>query len=112
MPRGTACCCLTSLIAHVLHTGGRYAEAATLRDEAATSMLGWFVGRGEDDPHGHLLRVGVAYNRYMGHAFSARDISEAKVPPFNAVRIRRTRCRNVSSRADMIKQQSRLCVRL
>ena len=42
-------------------------------------MLGWFVGRGEDDPHGHLLRMGVAYNRYMGHAFSARDISEAKV---------------------------------
>jgi hypothetical protein len=59
----------------------RYAEAATLRDEAATSMLGWFVGRGEDDPHGHLLRVGAAYNRYMGHAFSARDISEAKVLP-------------------------------
>ena len=43
-------------------------------------MLGWFVGRGEDDPHGHLLRVSTAYNRYMGHAFSARDISAAKVP--------------------------------
>ncbi len=63
-----------------LASTSRYAEAATLRDEAATSVLGWFVGRGEDDPHGHLLRVSTAYNRYMGHAFSARDISAAKVP--------------------------------
>ncbi len=62
-----------------LAPASRYAEAATLRDEAATSVLGWFVGRGEDDPHGHLLRVSTAYNRYMGHAFSARDISAAKV---------------------------------
>ena len=60
----------------------RYAEAATLRDAAATSVLGWFVGRGQDDPHGHLLRVSTAYNRYMGHAFSARDISAAKVATF------------------------------
>ena len=42
-------------------------------------MLGWFVGRGENDPQGHLLRVSMAYNRYMGHAFSARDIHDVKV---------------------------------
>jgi hypothetical protein len=39
-------------------------------------LLGWWVGRGEGDPSGHLLRVQPDFSRYVATAVSPRDITE------------------------------------
>lgn len=56
----------------------RYADAAKIRDEAATGLVGWWVGRGEGDAQGHLLRVSAGYSRFVGQAYLPKEIAEVK----------------------------------
>ena len=51
-------------------------DAARLRDESGVGLLGWWVGRGPGDDHGHLLRVTTDFGRYCGTVYSPRDIGE------------------------------------
>lgn len=57
----------------------RYSDASVLRDAGGAGLLGWWAGKSEGDPHGHLLRVTADYSRYMGHAFTPRDLAELNV---------------------------------
>ena len=41
--------------------------------------MGWWVGRGEGDAKGHLLRVTAGYSRMVGQAYLPKDIAEIKV---------------------------------
>lgn len=52
------------------------ADAAALRDQSGASLLGWWVGRGEDDAVGHLLRITRDFGRLVGTVYSARDITD------------------------------------
>ncbi|KAL4425295.1 hypothetical protein ABPG75_009311 [Micractinium tetrahymenae] len=54
----------------------RFADAAALRDESGASLLGWWVGRAEDDAVGHLLRITRDFGRLVGTVYSARDITD------------------------------------
>jgi hypothetical protein len=38
-------------------------------------MLGWWVGRGDSDQMGHLLRVTPDFCRYVASAYTPRDIT-------------------------------------
>lgn len=51
-------------------------DAAALRDESGASLLGWWVGRGEDDAVGHLLRITRDFGRLVGTVYTARDITD------------------------------------
>ena len=57
----------------------RYEDAARLRDEAHTSIEGWWAGRGEDDPYGHLLFVQQGFGCYKGAAYLPRNLMEIRV---------------------------------
>ncbi|KAI7835685.1 hypothetical protein COHA_010424 [Chlorella ohadii] len=54
----------------------RFEDAARLRDQAAVSAVGWWVGRGNGDPCGHLLRITPDFSRYVGQVYSPRDLTE------------------------------------
>ncbi len=62
------------------------ADAARLRDQAAVSAVGWWVGRGNGDPCGHLLRITPDFSRYVGQVYSPRDLTE--LMPVRAVLFR------------------------
>ncbi|KAL4854555.1 Protein EXECUTER 2 [Chlorella vulgaris] len=53
----------------------RFADAARLRDDSRVGMLGWWVGRGDSDQMGHLLRVTPDFCRYVASAYTPRDIT-------------------------------------
>eukprot|EP00955_Chlamydomonas_euryale_P066814 359650-Chlamydomonas_euryale.AAC.21 len=57
----------------------RYADAAALRDGGLTSLAGWWAGRADGDPIGHLLHIAPEYGRWTGRALRSRDIAELKV---------------------------------
>ena len=57
----------------------RYADAAKLRDTAGTNLMGWWVGRGENDSQGHLLRVSAGYSRFVGQAYLPKELAEVRV---------------------------------
>lgn len=57
----------------------RYGDAAKVRDEAGTGLMGWWVGRGEGDSVGHLLRVTAGYSRMVGQAYMSKEVAEVKV---------------------------------
>lgn len=59
--------------------GEHYEEAAILRDEGLTGLAGWWAGKAEDDPIGHLLHISREYNRWTGRVFRPRDIAEMKL---------------------------------
>jgi len=61
-------------------------DAARLRDQAAVSAVGWWVGRGNGDPCGHLLRITPDFSRYVGQVYSPRDLTE--LMPVRAVLFR------------------------
>ena len=41
--------------------------------------MGWWVGRGEGDSQGHLLRVSAGYSRFVGQAYMTRELAEVGV---------------------------------
>lgn len=55
----------------------RYDEAARVRDEALVALQGWWSGRSEDDPYGHLLHVTAEYGRWTGRVYTSRDLTDA-----------------------------------
>ncbi|KAG1660345.1 hypothetical protein FOA52_014398 [Chlamydomonas sp. UWO 241] len=57
----------------------RYSDAAALRDAGLTSLAGWWAGRADGDPVGHLLHMGPEYGRWTGRVLRPRDIAELKV---------------------------------
>lgn len=57
----------------------RYEDAARLRDESYTGLVGWWAGRGEDDPYGHLLHISAGYSSYTGRAYLPRQLFEIRV---------------------------------
>ena len=57
----------------------RYDDAAKLRDAGGTNLMGWWVGRGEGDSQGHLLRVSAGYSRFVGQAYMTRELAEVGV---------------------------------
>ncbi len=56
----------------------RYADAARIRDEAHTGLIGWWAGRGENDPYGHLLHVSPGFGCYTGRAYLPKSLFEIK----------------------------------
>lgn len=56
-----------------------YSKAAELRDAGAAGLPGWWVAENKDDPKGHLLHVVPAFSRYVGYAFSPKDLARAEV---------------------------------
>lgn len=56
----------------------RYGDAARVRDEAGTGLMGWWVGRGEGDARGHLLRVTAGYSRMVGQAYLPKELAEVQ----------------------------------
>lgn len=56
----------------------RYDDAAHLRDDGGTRLLGWWVGReGENDAQGHLLHITQDFSRYVGHAFTGSMLAKS-----------------------------------
>lgn len=55
----------------------RFSDAAELRDKSHSSLEGWWVARGKDDPCGQLVHITSEYSRYVGVAYSTKDIAEA-----------------------------------
>eukprot|EP01024_Parvocaulis_polyphysoides_P056373 TRINITY_DN5920_c0_g1_i2.p1 TRINITY_DN5920_c0_g1~~TRINITY_DN5920_c0_g1_i2.p1 ORF type:complete len:551 (+),score=80.87 TRINITY_DN5920_c0_g1_i2:136-1653(+) len=54
-----------------------YQSASELRDQGMLSLLGWWVGKGENgDPYGHLLHVTREYGRLVGRAYTSAQIQE------------------------------------
>lgn len=51
-------------------------DAARLRDESGVGLLGWWVGRGEDDSTGHLMHISTDFGRYVGQVYSPKDIQD------------------------------------
>lgn len=56
----------------------RYEDAARIRDEAKTGLIGWWAGRGENDPYGHLLHVSPGFGCYIGRAYLPKSLFEIK----------------------------------
>lgn len=56
-----------------------YSKAAELRDVGAAGLPGWWVAENKDDPKGHLLHVVPGFSRYVGYAFSPKDLARAEV---------------------------------
>lgn len=54
----------------------RYSDASTLRDAGGAGFMGWWVGRMESDPYGHLLYISPDFGRYVAHAYSGVNIAE------------------------------------
>ena len=54
----------------------RYGDAAQLRDVGGVGMLGWWAGRGEGDPHGHVVNVSADFGRYVAHAYTGTNLAE------------------------------------
>ncbi|EFN57162.1 hypothetical protein CHLNCDRAFT_51231 [Chlorella variabilis] len=54
----------------------RFGDAARLRDECCVGLLGWWVGRGDGDPTGHLLRMTTDFGRYVATAYTPRDVTD------------------------------------
>lgn len=57
--------------------GERFSDAAELRDKSHSSLEGWWVARGKDDPCGQLVHITSEYSRYVGVAYSTKEIAEA-----------------------------------
>lgn len=55
----------------------RFADATRLRDASHSSLEGWWVARGEDDPCGKLVHIKSNYSYYIGREYSTSDIAEA-----------------------------------
>ena len=56
-----------------------YSTAASLRDQGAAGLPGWWVADSADDPRGHLLRISVGFGRYVGYAYTPQDLAQAEV---------------------------------
>lgn len=54
-------------------------KAAKLRDAAAAGLPGWWVAENKEDPTGHLLHIVPGFSRYVGYAFSPKDLARAEV---------------------------------
>ena len=50
-----------------------------MRDEASTHIKGWWSGRGEGDPFGHLLHVSHSHSSYVGRAYHPNQLLDLKV---------------------------------
>lgn len=56
---------------------GEYEEAARLRDQGMSGLLGWWRGKSSnDDPYGHIMQVTQGFGRYTAIAFSPRDLDK------------------------------------
>lgn len=56
-----------------------YSKAASLRDAGATGLLGWWVSQNKEGGQGHLLHISPGFSRYVGYAFSPKDLARAEV---------------------------------
>ena len=56
-----------------------YAQAASLRDQGAVGLQGWWVADNKEDPKGHLLRIATGFGRYIGFAYTPQDLAQAEV---------------------------------
>jgi len=54
----------------------RYTDAAMLRDQGMASLQGWWAGKAEGDPNGHMLHIGPEFGRWTGRAYTSSDIAE------------------------------------
>jgi hypothetical protein len=63
----------------VVWSCSRYADAARIRDDSYSGIVGWWAGRGEQDPYGHLLHVSAGYGCYTGRAYLPRQLTEIRV---------------------------------
>ncbi|KAJ8749073.1 hypothetical protein K2173_013680 [Erythroxylum novogranatense] len=54
----------------------RYHDAASLRDNAGTGLVGWCSGISEDvhDPYGVIIRITVEHGRYVARSYSPRQL--------------------------------------
>lgn len=55
----------------------RFADAARCRDEGLVGLQGWWVARTRDDPTGKVVHIRPAFGRYVGVAYTAKDVAEA-----------------------------------
>lgn len=56
----------------------RYADATKLRDMSHSNLMGWWAGKGENDPYGHILHIEPAFGCYLGRAYLPRQLFEIK----------------------------------
>jgi hypothetical protein len=57
----------------------RYADAARIRDESHSGLVGWWAGRGEEDAYGHMLHISAGFGCYTGRAYLPRQLTEIRV---------------------------------
>ncbi|KAJ8764753.1 hypothetical protein K2173_009147 [Erythroxylum novogranatense] len=59
----------------------RYHDAASLRDNAGTGLVGWWSGISEDvhDPYGVIIRITAEHGRYVARSYSPRQLATAAV---------------------------------
>ncbi|KAK9109046.1 hypothetical protein Sjap_017106 [Stephania japonica] len=57
----------------------RYGDAAVLRDDAYTGLLGWWAGISEDsgDPYGRIVHISAEHGRFVAKIFSPRHLATA-----------------------------------